>query len=100
MSPIAEVAAGTSSERNFTRFLSCVLHPVSLVRIEIVEFPLRSTRELVEGINFKIWSSLSSDSGPRYPIFMFRPSEKMLYSESCIVNWVKNSSLVLVLMFP
>ena len=82
MTPIAEVAVGTSGERNFTRFSCCVLHLVSSVRIEIVEFNLRSTREQVEGINFKIWSSLSSDSGPRYPIFMFGPSEKMLYSES------------------
>ena len=82
MSPIAEVAAGTSGEPNFTRFSCCVLHPVSSVRIEIIEFPLRSTREQVEGIKFKIRSSLSSDSGPRYPIVIFRPSEKMFYSES------------------
>ena len=82
MTPIAEVAAGTSGERNFTRFSGCVLHPVSMVRIETVEFPLRSTREQVEGINFNISSSLSSDSGPRYPIFMFGPSKKMQYSES------------------
>ena len=73
LSPLAKVVVDTPENLCLEGFSCPSLILVELVRAEILEFPVRSTRKEDECIILKFYPLWFSDKEPRDPIFISLP---------------------------
>ena len=80
-SPLAKVVADTPVNLRSKGFRCPSLIWIEPVRIEILEFPIRSTRKEDECVILKFSPLRFSDSEPRDPIFISLPCAEALDQE-------------------
>jgi len=81
LSPLAKVVADTPVNMRSKGFRCPSLIWIEPVRVEILEFPVRSTRKEDERVILKFYPLRFSDSEPWDPIFISLPCAEALDKE-------------------